>query len=429
MKYILLPVLLLAVAPGIRAATPAASIEVADLPPAALARRLILSSPEVTTAGAMLEADQARRDRLAAGDHETQLRFEGARRRVDPAGDRFREWTVSLERPLRLPGKVRLDRELGEEGVAVGRLSVADARHEAGRRLLRGWFAWLRESAATTLWEAQAADFSRLFAATRTRLKAGDASRLEAMQVDAAQAQARAQALQARGRAEAAAAELAAQFPGIDVSRAVMPAAPTPRPAAEGIAALVDHNHELALAAAETRRARTLARRLAAERVPDPTLGLRLGSEIGGDQRIVGISITLPLPGEARAASSRGQEALAVAAGSQEAAARRRAEAAAAALVAQARAATAAWREAEAAANQSRTAARLLERAQTLGEAGLAEVILARRQAHEAELQALAARVDAREADLRIRLDIHALWDFDDAEDAPGGATMAADLP
>ena len=48
-----------------------------------------------------------------------------------------------------------------------------------------------------------------------------------------------------------------------------------------------------------------------------------------------------------------------------------------------------------------------------LGEGSLAEVLLARRQALEAEQAAVVAVFEAAELRYRLLLDAHALWDFD----------------
>ena len=55
-------------------------------------------------------------------------------------------------------------------------------------------------------------------------------------------------------------------------------------------------------------------------------------------------------------------------------------------------------------------AARRTQRAWELGEIGLAEKLLAARQVRDLTYQELAARADAHEAQLRMRIDAHDLW-------------------
>ena len=57
--------------------------------------------------------------------------------------------------------------------------------------------------------------------------------------------------------------------------------------------------------------------------------------------------------------------------------------------------------------------AELAERAYSLGEVNLADVIAARRIAVEARLAATLAKLDATEARYRLMLDAHELWPLD----------------
>jgi outer membrane protein TolC len=77
------------------------------------------------------------------------------------------------------------------------------------------------------------------------------------------------------------------------------------------------------------------------------------------------------------------------------------------------------WQSAQSAADKMRGNADLMGRAYTLGEMGLTDVLMARRQALEANLAATLARLDAAEARYRLLLDAHQLWslDVDDDED------------
>lgn len=403
----------------------AAPRDAADLPGFPLAARLIRQSPEVAAARAQLLAAEANRDRLDSGSHETSLRLESSRRRVTSLNERYPEWSVNIERAFRLPGKARLDGELGAQGVAWAKVALGDALHETSRRLLTLWFAALREQQAATLWQQQAEVMARQASAVAIRVKHGDAARLEQMQAEAAAAQARAAARQAQGRAARAAAELAARFPGAAVPADLPMAQPETLAGQDWVMEILQHNHELGMASAESRRAQLLARRADADRLPDPSVGVRVGSETGGDQRIVGVSLTIPLPGSARSAASRGQAALADMAASQEAAVRRKVQAEATALRVQAEAALEAWQRADEASQQTTEAARLTERARLLGEADLAAWLLARRQAHEAALTALLARSEARENMARLQLDAHQLWDLDDDDSAGDGSGSA----
>jgi outer membrane protein TolC len=188
------------------------------------------------------------------------------------------------------------------------------------------------------------------------------------------------------------------------------------------VSEILQHNHELGMARADSRRAQLMAQRVDADRLPDPSVGLRVGSEVAGEQRLVGLSLIIPLPGSARFAAARSQNAQADATASREAAVERKVRAEAETLLAQARAAYEAWERSEAAARQTRDAAKLTEKAKLLGEADLAQWLLAQRQSFDADLTALQARIDAREAASRLALDAHLLWDLDEDGDGIEGA-------
>ncbi|MCK7496877.1 MAG: TolC family protein [Comamonadaceae bacterium] len=82
---------------------------------------------------------------------------------------------------------------------------------------------------------------------------------------------------------------------------------------------ILAHSHELALARAQVQRERLVAARSGADRLPDPTAGIHYASEFGGRERIVGVSVSIPLPGAAAPRASDGAQARAEAAASREA--------------------------------------------------------------------------------------------------------------
>jgi outer membrane protein TolC len=389
-----------------------AAAEYPDLPPEAAVDRALAANPAVRAAAAGVRVAQASREQLAAGSHEFNLRLGAQRRRVDDAGQSFGEWDVGLERPLRLPTKARLDGEIGAQGVEQAELAYLDARHESARALLRNWFAWLRSRAEAQQWEEQVALLREQVAVIGKRVKAGDAARLDRQQAEAALVQAEASQAQAQARSAIAANEVRLRFPGIPLPS--QPALHEP-PALERGAEfwreqILAHNHELALARSEARRGQLGAARSSADRMPDPTLGLRYASERGGAERIVGVSVAIPLPGEGRSAAAELARADADAAASREAGVLNKLEAEAANAYLAARSAHDNWQNLRRAAERVSTNADLVARAYGLGEGSLSEVLVARRMAIEARLAATAARLDAGEVRYRLLLDSHQLW-------------------
>ena len=250
-----------------------------DLPHDAQVIAALRSSPAVSAADEHIDAQQARARRLGAGPYEWTLGLGEQSRRVRTAPEgRYTEWDVGLERTVRLPGKRDLDQQLGAAGIATARVGRGDAVHETGRNLLAMWFDWLREEAAVVEWRHQRDNLSRQAQVLGRRVELGDAPRLERLQADAALAQVTAQLSQAEGRARVAAERLRRQHPLVVLPVTVpeVPPEAIEGQAEDWILAIVQHNHELAVARAESARARINASRSDAERLPDPSFGIRL---------------------------------------------------------------------------------------------------------------------------------------------------------
>lgn len=393
-----------------------------DLPPLAQALLAIRQAPSAAAAQTLIEAEAANRDSLQAGPHEWTVRIDGSRRNTaasqgNPAQS-SNEWRAALERPFRLPGKAAIDAEMGAQGITQAKAAFGEALHERARALLKGWFSWLREREAVRQWQLQADSLSKQQQATQRRVQLGDAPRLELLQSEAATALAQTALEQARLRVSLAGIELGGQFPAVKLPDEM--ALSTPQPIEGSLAKwrerMLEHNHELALARAQTHSARLLASRAAAERTPDPSVGFHVGADRGGEERLRGISLTLPFPGQARAANSRRETALAVASAQREAATVARVNAEITSCFVSAQAAHESWRSAEEAAQRIEQATALIARARMLGEAGLSDLLLAQRQANEARLAANTARLDALEARYRLYVDTHRLWPYADQE-------------
>lgn len=388
-----------------------------ELPSVEQVRRAIDDSPDVRAAIALREAALAERRQLAAGPEEWIGRADYQRRRVNSIGPSqdYREWELALERPLRSPAKARLDRRLGDERAAEGDVALADARHEASRQLLQFWFGWLRERAIVQTLRNQAALVGREAAAVARREQLGDASRLERLQGQGAQAQAEAAAQLAEERARRAETMLRNRFPGIRIPE--QPSLPDPTVPGADLAALaqaaIEEDHGLRLARVTAERARLESLRASAARRPDPTAGLRYRSELGGADRIVGVYVSIPFPGEARRAASDAALSRADASAQRVGAMLLQLNAEVRSLEQAVSSGQGRWQAAERGAKLQAEAADRLAASRRLGEAGFTEVLLARRQALEAMLAADGARVDALENRARLLLDAHVLWDFD----------------
>lgn len=392
-------------------------IDAPDLPPAEAVKAALLNHPEVRAARAGIHVGEAAQRRLQAGPHETTLRLTGQQRSVrEDESRRFGEWDVNVERPLRLPGKAALDQRLGEGEAERMRSLYGDALHESGRALLRAWFAWAREEASARQWREQSALLKEQLGIVEKRLRAGDAPRLEMGLAEAALAGAESGGVQAELKARLAANALTQGWAGITLPARLNVTDPQALEgdAASWRAAILEHNHELAVARREASLARLAGERARAELIPDPAVGLRAASERGGAERLVGLTLSLPFAGPARSARSDEAAAQATAAEQREAAILRKVTLEADNTLAAAQAARQGWQSAQLAAERMRSNADLLGRAYALGEAPLAEVLTARRLALDAALAATLARLDAAESRYRLLLDAHQLWAFDE---------------
>lgn len=395
-----------------------------ELPAPAIVRQVLLKQPGVRAAERRLDVASAESDRLQAGAHEWTVRLGGQRRRSQPANgvpERFSEWNATIERPIRLPGKAEIDRQLGETAQQLAETIHGDALHEASRALLQAWFIWLRGNASENQWTAQVALLDKQHQALARRQQLGDAAAIDQVQAAAALAQARAELAQAHGRRITAGEILQQRYPGLPLDLPATLSEPKmPDGAmAQWVGTILEHSHELGVARRLAQRARLNAGRQQQDRLPDPSIGLHYANERAGEEHVVGAYLSLPLPGAGRRAIAVGALAEAEAASQDEAGMLQKISSEAATLYRNAVATVDAWQAGKTAAEQLTQAATMSERAWQLGEGSLSELLMARRLAHDAQLAAVTRQLDALELQHRLRLDAHQLWAIDD-HDAPG---------
>ncbi len=390
-----------------------------DLPPLDQVRSALESNVNVQTAETGVKLEQANQKRWDAGNHEFNLRAGTAKRRVISAGQQLNEWDVALERGFRLPNKVMIDGDIGAQGVEHAQYVLGDARHEASRSLLHLWFNWQREQAQIRQWQQQVEILQQQAQMTEKRMQAGDAPRMELNQAQAAVSQAMVALQQARVRTRLAANELARLFPALTLPEQAAPA--TPQAIEHDFAywkqRVLDHNHELEVVQADARYQRLLAQRARADRVADPTIGVRYSSELGGNERVTGLYVVVPFSFGVRGAVAEGAGYQAEISAEREAAVQRRLDSDISSAHAQAIGSYDTWSQAHEAATSVRQNAELVSRAYSLGESSLSDVLTARRLALESSLAETVAQLDANEARYRLLLDAHLLWEEDGVND------------
>ena len=385
-----------------------------DLPPAELARAAIEQEPSVVKARYALEAAGHAGRRIAASPYEWSVGVDGQRRRYDTGGN-SNEWTARIERPIRIGGKAELDQGLGDATERIARVELAQARHEAARALADLWIDWLATIQARELAKEQLGFAESSASAVAGRRKAGDASLLDlnAAQADAAEARRQFDAVQAQ---EAKAIlRLRARFPSLVME---------PRSLSEPVELDMEEVQwrERVLAESETlrimqeslKRAELTADRARADRIPDPTVGIYTASEARRSERIVGVSVSIPLGGTYRRETM--QEALKQVDVTRAELERQRKEVdlAIAETINDARTALRRWRLAEQSAQMARENARLGQRGYALGEGDLQSLLLLRRQSVDAVGASLSSRIEALKARNRLLVDAHLIWGLAD---------------
>jgi outer membrane protein, heavy metal efflux system len=385
-----------------------------DLPPTDIARQSIDQDPAVVEARRALAAAGHGAAALRAGPHEWTTKVSAQRRHYDNAGTSS-EWTAALERTIRIGGKAELDGQLGDNDIQIGQGRIGEARHEAARALADLWIDVLATNRQRELWVEQLSFAQTSHQAVEKRRKAGDASVLDLNTARADLIEVQRQ-LNAATTAEAKArAKLAVRFPTLKYE---------PKPLAEPSALDMDlpqwrerilaESDPVKIAEGLLKKAELGAARARADRVPDPTVGVYTASEAFRNERVIGVSVSIPLSGNYR--SERMQQAL------QEADAarakldhqKREEEAEIAEAYLEATGGLARWRLASEGLSTTQDSARLTQRAYALGEADLQTLLLARRQALDASTAAEQARADALRWHYRLLIDAHFIWGLAD---------------
>lgn len=328
------------------------------------------------------------------------------------AGDRrYDEWELSLERPVRLPGKASADARTADAEEAFGEALVVGARRAAAGDLLDAWLEWLAAEEALRLTEALAENAQADTDAIVRRVGAGDAAEVARDGALAALAAAGREARLSRIRADTAKSTLRVRYPALALTD-IAPRLPEPSPADGRVWTdrLVASNLDLAIARGRAELAARRAERTGLERSAGPTVGLRTFSERGGDETAVGVYVSVPIGAGPRQALAAEAFALAAAAAAEAEATRIEVQRATELLVAESEGLADAWRLAREALAAQRDETGRLARGRELGGIDAATLLAARRREREAAMAEVEARAAAWRAAARLLLEARALW-------------------
>lgn len=391
------------------------------LPPQTLVQQLAQQHPAVLAARAQLQAQLHRADIVQGGSHEFTARVSQQNRMVSEPSERFFETQMSLERPVRLWGKSGLDGDVADTLRRGARLAYADALHETSRTLMQLWLELQRANARSDNARLQREAAQELDRQASLRLRQGDVSRLDASLAQAELQRTQAQETQALAAQSAARLRLQRIYPGLELAATTRPVSTQLRaawaelPTQPALTQLfLERSHALNLLRADAARSGLQARRVDRDRYPDPTVGIYAANERAGAERIVGVSLSIPISG-----SLRRNQAAAAASDAQSAEAKVQWEEQASSAEVTARYSSlepliqATGQVEQAAQTQQEAAAKSL-RAYSLGEHTMTEVIQNRRLAAEQQMSAQLLELDALERLGLLALDLHLIWDFDE---------------
>ncbi|WAT19179.1 TolC family protein [Aurantiacibacter sp. MUD11] len=368
--------------------------------------------PAVEAAQQRVGAARSSAEARAASPHDFIVTGSYTRRSIELEGD-FDEFNADLMRGIRLPGKARLDREIGVHLVDAAENMAEDTRHQAALILAQHWWDWLSASAAAKVDEQAVSNLEAALRAVQRRVELGDAAALEADQAEAALGAARVRAAQSVGEANLARTRLATHFPALALPSEA-PEIPVPEIAQGELerysAMVVANSHEIAAAEAQSRAVEASAQRARLDRVADPSVGIRVFSERGGAETGAGLVFSMPFGGSRRGAVADQAAAEASAAIADARMARFAVNETAAADLAQAQFRIESWQRAREGLRAQMAVLSRMRRGHELGEIDLADLLFAERMTHDAFSLEVAARAEAQRAITQIRIDSHELW-------------------
>ena len=378
----------------------------------AAVQQAIETHPKTRAAEARVEAARQGAGALKASPHEFAVAGDYGRRSIQGEGN-FNEYSVTVERAIRLPGKGALDRRAGDLGIKVAELRAEDVRHELALQINDLWWDWVSAEAEVRALVDTQATLERAYRGVASQVRVQDAAQVDADRAMAEVAANRAALDAAQGRTIVARNRLVAQFPDLTLP-ADAPPLPEPGLAVDELSRLRDSvltcNHELPAAMAEADRLAALAERRRRDRMADPTIGARVFSERGGIEKGAGVVFSIPIGGRYRSAISGQARAEAQVAAADAASARFNVQEMATTDYSAAVGAVRTWQTSTAAAASSARAVERLRAGYRLGHIDLADLLYGERQAKDAALAESQARAAALRAETKLRIDAHGLW-------------------
>ncbi len=392
-------------------------VSVPQLLPEGLARQLLANDPEIASAESTLRAAQigAEQQRLSPYDWVARGTYQRRdyRNGIGSSGSaNSNEWNVGIERTVRLPAKVSADQANSNATNALALLQAQQARRQAVSGLLDAWFDWLDADARKSLLLRQQIAVSDNVTAVRKRVRGGDAAQLEQQLAIAELATVQRQVSEASYLASSKLAKLTTRYPASTVLTARELPAPVPvrNDATWWQSQQLESNNAVEVAQAQVDIASAEARRASADRLPDPTFGVFTASEAYGNERIIGLSASIPLGSKRRSLEAERTQNQLESARLNRVLIEREQRAASLNRYNAAIGAFEQWQLAQKTASLMAENAKLTQKAYALGEGDIQQLLLARRQALSAAEDESNAEVTAHRTYADLLLNAQLLW-------------------
>lgn len=331
-------------------------------------------------------------------------------RTYEGVDNRSNEWNLELERTVRLPGKYAADQRIAEATMGNASAQYNLARREAAEGLITSYLGWLETRGVLALLQQQQQAAETNAHAVAKRVKSGDAAAMDERLAVADLADVRRKVSSAQTAANHAWLQLSARYPVTDTQAALPEPLPVPQDSHWWQERFLAASDELAIAQAEQVSAKAGADRANQDRIPDPTIGIFSGREAYGNEQLVGVRISMPLPGQKRSLTYRRQLAQANLAQDNLDLTQRKLLGNARGAYSDAVGSFERWQLANTTSTTMQENARLLSKAYSLGEQDLQTLLLGRQQAAAAGEEELQARTEALRSYFQLLLDTKLLW-------------------
>jgi cobalt-zinc-cadmium efflux system outer membrane protein len=394
----------------------AAEITIPQVLSESVAQRLLANDPALAAADGSLSSAQIEANQQSLSPYDWVAR--GTYQRRDYRGNNAdngansNEWNFGIERTIRLPAKLRADEASAKAANQIAPLQYQQTRRQVVAGMLDTWFDWLTADASKNLLLRQQTAVADNVSVVTKRVKGGDAAQLEQKLASAELTTLQRQVSEASNAEASAWTLLMVRYqarPDVKPNNLPDPIA-IPNDATWWQSRMLEANEPLALARSQVISAEAAAQRAKAENQPDPTLGVFTANEAYGNERIIGVTASIPIGGKRRSLEVERMLAQVNNSRLNLALVEREQRAVIQTSYHTAQGYFERWQLAQQAAITMADNARLTQKAYSLGEGDVQLLLLARRQALAAAEDEATAKIAALRSYYQLLLNAKLLW-------------------